>query len=267
MKYLITFVLFLSVWSCKTVDTTPSKPLYNVYCLLDPKDEKISLFLGKVYDLNQIIPTDSGKYITNAKVIIKTANQSIQLLLNPKTKKYEASNKGFLKYETEYNLNITTENNDVLTAKCKIPAKIENFTYKGELNENVYSISFFWKNVNTEESYFKIQASANSNNYFIPIKWENGNSLWRSSSKKSTIESPVGVIENIAKFNSLNLNVSINIMDSFLADYQSKNEKTLAQSGSVLEKFSQPTILPTNIQNGIGVFSSQLTEQLSIKIK
>jgi hypothetical protein len=56
-------------------------------------------------------------------------------------------------------------------------------------------------------------------------------------------------------------------MDSIFADYDKKNIKRLTQDGGLLEKFSQPVVLPSNINNGIGIFGSIINKQITIKIR
>jgi len=51
MKRLLVFVIVCTFWSCKLVEVEILKPQYNVYCILNPDDKKIELFLGNVYNL------------------------------------------------------------------------------------------------------------------------------------------------------------------------------------------------------------------------
>jgi hypothetical protein len=271
MKRLLVFVIVCTFWSCKLVEVEILKPQYNVYCILNPDDKKIELFLGNVYNLNEPIKVDSGKYISKAEIFIFDKEDSLQLKLNPRTKKYEAINNNFLHYGTTYNLTIKTPYLPILSSKTTIPTPIQDLSYKGESDGNMYVVRAFWTNNFQDNCYFKITGTViSSNSYFSFFLWDNNEAIWRIDYKdiySKIIQTPTGAI-NIDKLDSqVSLILTLSSMDSIFADYDKKNIKSLTQDGGLLEKFSQPVVLPSNINNGIGIFGSIINKQITIKIR
>lgn len=273
MKYL-TFVFFIIgciVGACQSVEFETLMPQNNVYCILNPEDKKVELFLGNVYNLNESIKVDSGKYVSNAEIFIFDKKDSLQLKLNPRTKKYEAINNAFLHYGTTYNLTIKIPDQPILSSKTTIPTPIQDLSYKGEIDGYTYVVRAFWMNNFQDNSYFKITGTvSSSNNYFSFFLWDNNEAIWRIDYKdiySKIIQTPTGSI-NIDKLNGqVSLILTLSSMDSVFADYDKKNIKRLTQDGGLLEKFSQPVVLPSNINNGIGIFGAIINKQITIKIK
>ena len=269
--FLITLIA-LSINACKIVDKSIILPKYSVYGILCPTDSLVSVFVGKVYEVNQVFPTDTGKYISSAKVYISNSEKKEQLIFNKKTKKFELINKGFLEYNKTYLLEVNINNSILLKAKTTIPDEIENIKTNKEINENDANITISWQDSPKNTNFYKLEAKMESSNLglYLPFNWEKSGSFWRTNDvfkEGRIINSPYGTLPNLDKATGkIGISLTIFNMEKLYFDFDKKIESVQIRD-TFTEKFESPIILESNMENGLGLFSSYTKKNIFISIK
>lgn len=264
-------LIIIAQFSCKEVSIPTEKPQYNVYCILNPEDKKIELFLGKTFSLNNKITLDSGKVVKDAMVKIISNDSFVTLNFNSLTKKYETNNEGFIQEEKKYSLEIVLNNEaKPLLAETIVPKKVGEINYEFQTEANNATLRLSLKNETTQSEFYSVVVNfIMSTTFYGHFSWDGDSNIWWSESiANSILKTPTGVITNFDKIpKETKLAFNIKNYDKFYFDYAQKNTKRQQQDGGLIEKFSQPVVLPSNIQNGLGIFSSFTEKQIIINLK
>jgi hypothetical protein len=263
------FLLFFVSLGCVRVEEINSIPKYSVYCVLNPDEAKIELFLSNTYAINQNFPIDSGKYIRNAKVVVKSNNRSVTLFLNEKTKKYESPNLNFLKENNEYSLQILI-NQDTLNAQTFIPSKPNLTVEESTIIKNEAQIRVKWLKDKINKTYYRLLGSvdtgAASNPFFY---WDNEFGIWRTSgeySSENTIRSPIGNFVFPSTSKEVDVLISLESLDNYWYQFKNKLDALLIRD-SFTKKFESPIYYQSNITNAVGVFGAFTKTEINLKIK
>jgi hypothetical protein len=271
-KLILLIIVALSLNACIVVDESIIIPKYAVYSILCPTDSLISVFVGKVYEVNQSFPTDTGKYISSAKVFISNSEKKEQLIFNRKTKRFELANKGFLESNKQYFLEVNIDNTILLKAKTTIPDEVENVKTNKEINENDANVIISWQDSPQNTNFYKLEAKTESSNLglYLPFNWEKSGSYWRTNDvfkEGKIINSPYGTLPNLDKVTGkIGVLLTVFNMEKLYFDFDKKIESVQLRD-TFTEKFESPIILESNIENGLGLFSSYTKKNIFVSIK
>lgn len=270
MKRLFLFLATsISFYNCINVEEIKSIPKYSVYCILNPDDSKIELFLSNTYTINQSFPIDSGKYIKNAFVYIRSENNVVKLNLNEKTKKYEVQNNDFLKENETYSLQIII-NQDTLEAQTIIPPKPSLIIEEALVINNEAQISISWLKNKNNESYYRLIGSVDTGRASNPFfYWDNEFGIWRTNninSQTDIIKSPNGNFLFGESNQEVEVLITLEILDSSWFQFKNQLDALLIRD-SFTKKFESPIYYESNISNAVGVFGSYSKAELNFKLK
>ncbi len=264
------FIIVLS--SCDNFfisDVEPPKqgvePQLVVHSYLSPDKDKIfvSVKLSKPIFSNDYSKTED-KEIKNAKVTItnKTTKQVAVIPFNSSWNSYVIYTESFpLKEGETHQLNVSTPDGKSVEASCTIPNAIKgNFkniklqVRKNRYNEERTQLSFEFEDLSEKE-----------NNYgaFAFIKYENGKKDFESeretgfiiSGKGKTIRAELtdgGVSIPLDKITSVEIRL-FSMDKNYYHYFKTVEMQTNDYSGN---PFKEPTIIVSNIKNGLGVFGA-----------
>jgi hypothetical protein len=270
--------------SCIKIDevSTDRTNKFAVVCLVSPTDSLITAFVSTVIPINQEFKA-SDVVVKNAKVSISSAQQKIQLIFVDSTQRYQITTRNFVNYDTQYELLVEIPNQMPLKASCRTLKEI-NPNVKIMRQSNNVLLEVNWRDSPNEQNVYSISAT-----YWNKQLRRLSNSIdWEGIARSSLRLSDEGFtgaemvargnvaqsssISDTTKFNLVFTNIDQNTTD-FLDKRSAQYNQNQANQQSVLdfisnatqkqndlssffERFKEPVLLSSNIENGLGYFGS-----------
>jgi len=286
MKKLKYFCLLLILFSCKKhieldKDFSQTKPVLN--CFFSPQD---SLFVNLTQSRSPLVSgLDSFEVLQNANIKIYENNLQQSILFDFNGYYYKAQNFS-AKPNCKYKIEITTEDNKVLTAEDSIiSASPINWVLKEKLmieNFNYAKVTFNFSDNKDVTNYYWLNVYA----YWKPIDAK----YWGTYLSKIETNDPVlanwsGYKDKIIlftdeKFNGLNYNMSFNFFISYedsikvvfklnsvsqgLYNYLKSVQKQ-GENPEFPNPLEEPTFIYSNVKGGLGIFGAYNSSIDSIK--
>jgi hypothetical protein len=281
----ITFLTSILLSACVQVaDISPkSIPKFAVVALISPTDSLMTAFLSVVNPLGQEFKAEDLK-IKNAKVSISSGQNSVQLIYVDSTQRYQLTKKGFVQFDTKYDLLIEIPNQTPLKASCKTLKNLA-IHFKVNLEDKKVVLETNWKDTPEEANVYSLSVSYwNAQLRRIStsgVDWDgiarsyftisDQNLSGQEITEKGTILKSSS-ISDTTKF-TLNFgNIDQQTTDFFdkrssqynqnkanqqsVFDFISNATQGQTDLSNFFERFKEPVLLPFNIENGLGFFGS-----------
>jgi Domain of unknown function (DUF4249) len=274
--------IFCTLACVQVVEIPPNNlPKYAVVSTVSPADTLLSAFVSKVipvgdnFNSEELIPQ-------NAIVKISGEGKAIELKYNSTSKRYESREKGFINFGKKYELSVSIPQAVNLKAITEILPK-RHFDLETETKQDTLYLTAKWTKNKQTESYTGISAfyAGKTPNTFQYVSWG------RYTETDTGIEAFGKLaLANIAKPNILTVRwteMDIVARTYFLKRSQQYNQnESLQQSmlafavgasanganlNSFFERFKDPVLLPTNVQNGLGYFGSYIVDEQKVVLK
>lgn len=265
MRYWL--LLLLGLTGCIQVPPPDPMPQYAVIGVLDPENEKLAVFISRVFGYNEAIPIDSGKFVSDARVEIRSAQATRELKLNQVTKEYEAVNQGFIQPGERYELWIRI-GLDELRAETRVPEAVSvRLASKSVANQQV-EVQLAWPFSSKGQANYQLSAQVDFGQPSFPFFYWGDELFGTTIQEKGRVRtqevfSPVGYFSFSAREKSATLSVQVESMDAVWFDYNEISKKLINRSPE-LRRFEGPLFLPSNITGGLGVFGSKTSTLLEI---
>lgn len=285
--------ILVAVIASNCVEVSPlsptASPKFAVVAVISPTDSLVTAFVSTINPLGQEFKAPDVT-VKNAKVIIKSGAEQLQLRYVDSTQRYQVVTKSFVRYDTNYELLVEIPNQTPLKATYKTLKEISP-TIQLTQDKQKVEIGVNWKDTPDESNLYSL-----SINYWNAqlgrisssgIDWEgiartsitisdNGSlnytvkgTLLKSSSVSDTTKFTL-LFYNIDKatsdfFNKRSAQYNQNranqqsIFD-FIADV-SQNQTDL---NTFFERFKEPVLLPSNIENGLGFFGGYYQKRIKL---
>ncbi|WP_169579743.1 DUF4249 family protein [Runella zeae] len=287
--------LWILVWviTSNCIEVSPlspkASPKFAVVAVISPTDSLVTAFVSTINPLGQEFKT-SDMVVKNAKVNIKSGAEQLQLQYVDSIQRYQTVTKSFVRYDTNYELLVEIPNQTPLKATYKTLKEISPTIQLIQDKQNV-EIKVNWKDTPDESNVYSL-----SINYWNAqlgrisssgIDWEgiartsitisdNGNlnytakgTLPKSSSVSDTTKFTL-LFYNIDKatsdfFNKRSAQYNQNQANQqsifeFITDV-SQNQTDL---NTFFERFKEPVLLPSNIENGLGFFGGYYQKRIKL---
>ncbi len=267
-KVFICLIIAILFYSCIKVDSVQPLPKYSIYGIIAPHDSLLSVFVGKVYAIGQSFPSDTGKYVSTAKVWLESELGIKELFFNKVTKKYQSLNNNYIKSEKVYTLKIKLNDGEMMEATTVVPNDIQNFTFSKAIIADDFILETSWNDDPKIKNYYKLTGLPQSKSYYSPyFYWDKSLVVWRvGDNEGKTIKSPQGLLQNISKYDGVYILLTLQNMEKIYFDFDNKLV-AIQNRSSFTEKFETPILFESNIKNGLGLFSSYTEKQVIIQTK
>lgn len=265
MRYWL--LLLLGLTGCIQVPPPDPIPQYAVMGVLDPEDEKMAVFISRVFGYNDPIPIDSGKFVPEAQVEIRSAQATRVLRLNQVTKEYEALNQGFIQPGERYELRIRV-GSDELRAETRVPEAVSvRLASKSMANQQV-EIQLAWPFSSLGQANYQLSAQVDFGQPSFPFFYWGDELFGTTLQEKNRVRaqeifSPVGYFAFSARETSARVSIQLESMDTIWFDYNEVLKRLINRSPE-LRRFEGPLFLPGNITGGLGVFGSKTSTVIEI---
>jgi hypothetical protein len=283
LKYIFALLLCQFFYSCIEVDEQlqTANAKLAVIALLSPSDSLVAAFVSVVNPLNKEFNV-SESVPRNAKVSIISGGKKIILPFVDSTQRYQLFDKGFIKFNNQYELLVEVNGYNSVHSSCNMLKEIIP-TASISNDDKKVTFTIKWKDTPIETNaysvyvrYWNQQVRSIS---FSGVIWNNsiGSSFNVSDVNLSNPE--ITAIGNLTKSKSISdtttFFVNFTNIDQQTSTFLSKrssqynqnesNQQSIsdfisdvsnkqADLNSFFERFKEPVLLPTNIENGLGYF-------------
>lgn len=284
----------LIAFGCVEVNTVSPKtsPKFAVIALISPTDSLITAFVSAINPLGQEFKA-SDMIVKNAKVSMSSGKEQLQLRYVDSTQRYQAVTKSFVKYDTHYDLSVEIPSQLPLKAGYKTLKEISP-TIQLTKAEQKIGIEVSWKDTPEEANIYSL-----SINYWNAqlrrisssgIDWEgiarssitisdreNNHSIFTSKGTLSKSSS----ISDTTKFTLLFYNIDQTTSNFFnkrsaqynqnqanqqsIIDFITDVSQNQTDLNTFFERFKEPVLLPTNVENGLGFFGGYYQKRIKIE--
>jgi Domain of unknown function (DUF4249) len=286
--------LALIAFGCVEVNSVSPKASlkFAIIALISPTVSLITAFVSAINPLGQEFKA-SDLIVKNAKVIISSGKEQLQLRYVDSTQRYQAVTKSLVKHDTNYDLLVEIPNQLPLKAKYRTLKEISPTILLAKDNQKV-RIEVSWKDTPEEANIYSLSINywnaqlrrisssgidwegiartsiTISDKEFNNISFTSKGSLLKSSSISDTTEFTL-LFYNIdqatsdffsrrsAQYNQNQANQQ-SIID-FITDV-SQNQTDL---NTFFERFKEPVLLPSNVENGLGFFGGYYQKRIKIE--
>jgi hypothetical protein len=265
MKSIVYFILSILTVGCVDVP----KPYQStdktfVYCVINPDDEITNLTLNKLYDVNTVIPVDSGKSIENAIIKIIGDKGSLNLKYNRKNQRYESPSKGFFESENTYTLQIIN-GDEVYRATTTIPPKHTIQVKNIHRDNNLVTMEIGWNKIGNVPVHFaifgQVELSATAFGFF---NFGNTAGVWRAKNTRNYYETPIGNFTFPASFTFSKVILTLKSQEPVWGEFED-NLINVQNRTSFSKNFESPLFFKFNVEGAYGIFSSFQEQQLTIQ--
>lgn len=283
LKYIFVLLLCQLFYSCIEVDeqVQTANAKIAVVALLSPSDSLIAAFVSIVNPLNKEFNV-SESIPKNAKIVIISGDKKIILPFVDSTQRYQLFNTSFIKFDSQYELFVEVNGYNSVHSSCKTLKEIVPTASLSNDDKKV-TFSIKWKDTPIETNaysvyvrYWNQQVRSLSSSGVI---WNNSISSSFSISDVSLSKTEITAIGNLTKSKSIsdtttffvnftNIDQETNTFLSKRSSQYNQNESNQqsiidfisdvsnkqADLNSFFERFKEPILLPSNIENGLGYF-------------
>lgn len=236
-----------------------------VYCVINPEDEITNLTLNKLYNVNTVIPIDSGKSIENAVIKIIGDKGILNFTYNKKNQRYESPSKGFFESEKMYALQITHGDN-ICKATTTIPPKHTIQIKNIQKDNNLVTMDIGWNKIGNVPVHFAIFGQVElSSTTFGFFNFGNTAGVWKSKNTSSYYETPIGNFFFPASFSSSKVNLTLKSQEPIWGEFED-NLINVQNRTSFSKNFESPLFFKFNVEGAYGIFSSFQEQQITIQI-
>lgn len=263
-RFLALFIFSCLLLSCIEVDTDITMPRASVFSLVSPSDSIISVFVGRVYERGEPILLDSGKYLSEAKVSIRSSTVIKDLMFNNKTKFYEGVNNSFIQPDEPYTLNVEVEGLSIQGA-TRVPAQ-----YALTVDTLNKEVNVSWKKGSAFGNY-ELTGAAVFEGYFQGrFSWGAKGGIWDTADDQhtgETVTAPAGIITFPETVRKVLLNIRLRAYDPHTYDFI-KKEEILENRTELFKRLEAPVFLNSNLgENAVGLFGSYTESKTEISIE
>lgn len=266
MRLILYFIFSTLIVGCIDVpEPNPSIDAVFVYCIINPDEEITHLTLNKFYNVNTVIPVDSGKSIENAKIKIIGNNKSLDLVYNSKRQRYEAPSKGFFESENTYTLQVAHENKNY-RATTTIPPKHIIQVKNIQKDNHLVTMEIGWNKIGNVPVHFaifgQVELSATSFGFF---NFGNTAGVWKSKKTSTYYETPIGNFIFPTTYAKSRVNLTLKSQEPIWGDFE--DNLILVQNRTSFSKnFESPLFFKFNVEGAYGIFSSFQENHVTIEL-
>lgn len=293
LKYIVALLLCQLFYSCIEVDehVQTGNAKIAVVALLSPSDSLIAAFvsivnpLNKEFNVNESIPK-------NAKVSIISSGKKVTLQSVDSTKRYQLFDKNFIKFDSHYELFVEVNGYNSVSSNYNTLKEIIPTASQSNDDEKV-TFSIKWKDTPVEANIYNVfvrywnqQIRSTS---FSGVIWNNNIGSSFSISDVNLSNSEITAIANLTKSKSIsdtttffvifnNIDQQTNAFFSkrssqcnqnesnqqSISDFISDVSNKQANLNSFFERFKEPVLIPSNIENGLGYFGGYYGKTIKI---
>jgi Domain of unknown function (DUF4249) len=236
-----------------------------VYCVINPDDEITKVTFNKLYNINTVIPIDSGKSIENAVIKIIGVKGNLNFIYNKKNQRYESLSKGFFESENKYTLQIN-HGEKVYRANTTIPPKHTIQVKNIQKDNNLVTMEIGWhKNGNVPVHFAifgQVELSSTSFGFF---NFGNTSGVWKSKNTSSYYETPIGNFTFPAAYTSSKVILTLKSQEPIWGEFED-NLINVQNRTSFSKNFESPLFFKFNLEGAYGIFSSFQEQQTTIQI-
>lgn len=265
MKCLFLLLTFSClVLSCIEVDTDVTLPRVSVFSLISPSDSVITVFVGRVYKRGESIPLDSGKYLSDARVSIRSSSDVKDLVFNNKTKFFELKNDGFVQPDKTFSLNVEVEGLSI-QGQTHVPA-----LYPLKVDTLNKEINVSWEKAVAFGNYELIGAIVFEGYFQGRFSWGTKGGIWDTADDQhtgKTIMAPAGTVTFPEKVQKAFLNIRLKAYDTYTYEFI-KKEEILGNRTELFKRLEAPVFLNSNLgEKAVGLFGSYTESKSEITIE
>ncbi|AEI50694.1 DUF4249 family protein [Runella slithyformis] len=285
--------LALIAFGCVEVNSVSPKvgPKFAVIALISPTDSLITVFVSAINPLGQEFKA-SDMIVKNAKVRMSSGKEQLQLLFVDSTQRYQAVSRTFVRYGTNYDLLVEIPNQLPLKARYKTLKEISP-TIQLTKDERKIAIEVSWNDTPEEANIYSL-----SINYWnAQLRRISSSGMdWEGIARTSISISDKGInqssfttkgtlsksssISDTTKFTLLFYNIDQATSDFFnkrsaqynqnqanqqsIIDFITNVSQNQTDLNTFFERFKEPVLLPTNVENGLGFFGGYYQKRIKI---
>lgn len=281
-------LLMVVTAGCIKVEEPEQSLRHAVFCALSPEDSLLTATVSRVVSIGERYDSDSVEIVT-ATVTVSNGTLTKQLIYNAKQRRYETPNDGFVQSGQQYQLTAQVEQTTPLTGTCVVPSTAPEFQLKGELLGDDYAFIINWQDQPNERNYYKISTDIQGDapppyspptggsatavvGSSLQVNWGSGFApylfLTDETSDGQRIQPVDGFVRRAAlSINPIYVSVSVSNMDKLYYEFDRASYKTTATDDGLLNRFKEPGEMPSNIENGLGIFTAYSRRTVRIRIK
>ncbi len=293
LKYILTLSFCQLFYSCIEVDMPlqTAKAKIAVIALLSPSDSLIAAFVSVVNPLDKEFNV-SESVPRNAKVSIMSGGRKIILPYVDSTQRYQLFDKSLVKFDSQYELFV--EVNGYNSVRSSYNTLKETIPMTSLLNDDKkVTFSIKWKDSPVEANMYNVfvrywNQQIRSISY-SGIIWNNNVGSSFSISDVNLSNPEITAIGNLTKSKSIsdtttffvvfsNIDQQTNAFFSKRSSQYNQNESNQqsisdfisdisnkqADLNSFFERFKEPVLIPSNIENGLGYFGGYYSKTIKI---
>ena len=293
MKYIIALLLSQFFYSCVEIDeqVQTGNAKIAVVALLSPPDSLIAAFvsivnpLNKEFNVNESIPK-------NAKISIISGDRKIILPYVDSTQRYQIFDKSFVKFDNQYELIVEVKGYNSVRSSYNTLKEITPTASQSNDDKKV-TFSIKWKDTpveaNTYNVYVRYWNQQIRSTSFSGVIWNNNIGSSFSISDVNLSNPEITAIANLTKSKSIsdtttffvifsNIDQQTNAFFSKRSSQYNQNESNQqsisdfisdvsnkqTDLNSFFERFKEPVLIPSNIENGLGYFGGYYGKTIKI---
>ncbi len=286
MNRLLVLVGVVSLVSaCIEVESPQPLPDYAVFCVLSPGDSLLIATLSRVVPVGERYRLDSTVALPDAVVTLAEGNRVVRLRYNARNFRYEIRNEGFVQPQRTYRLAAEIKNQAPLRASCRVPSDGLAFTTTGEFSGEDYVFSVTWTDLPGEENFYFLTGEVQGN---VPMRVPIGNGLtgisplmvaWGTGFNPRVFTtdknrdgqrfySPEGIVRRAANAtDSVLLSIRLENRSPEYFEYSQKIlDQPMGEDG-LISRFKEPALVPSNVENGLGLFGAFSRKTIRVRLK
>lgn len=282
-------MLFASLFGCINVEQLQPVARYAVFCVLVPEDSVVAASVVRIIRVGERFTTDSLTVPGADVLLTNEIGDRLRLVYNARQRRYVATNQSFVKVNQRYRLVISFSDSKPMTASCTVPDVAPVLQLTGQVINDDYSFSAQWQDNPNRRNQYKLSptlsAEANPNasgplggtatatptSMVLFVSWDDSSASYLYVNDELTQTGQVlqrdGTIRRLSDVKKLILTLSLLNADRLFLDYDRLSLKQNGTEDDLLTRFSEPIELPSNIENGLGVFCAYSRSTVKIQVK
>lgn len=293
MKYIIALLLCQLFYSCIEVDeqVQTGNAKIAVVALLSPSDSLIAAFVSTVNPLNKEFNIN-GSIPKNAKVTIISEGKKVILPFVDSTKRYQMFDKNFVKFDSQYELIVEVKGYNSVRSSYNTLKEITPTTSQSNDDKKI-TLSIKWKDSPVEANIYNVYVRYWNQQIrsisYTGVTWNDNIGSSFSISDVNLSNPEITAIGNLTKSKSIsdtttffvifsNIDQQTNTFFSKRSSQYNQNESNQqsisdfisgvsskqADLNSFFDRFKEPVLIPSNIENGLGCFGGYYSKTIKI---
>lgn len=267
---------------CVRVESPSPLPTHAVFCVLSPGDSLLVATMSRVVPVGERYRLDSAVSIPNAVVTISGKFRTVRLAYNAAKRRYEAANDRFVLPRETYRLRVQLPNQLPLEASCRVPAECPEMKVQGEKNGEDFAFNVTWPDVPGEDNQYFLTASVEGNGFVqspngtigivnLLVSWGTGFGSRVVTTDKNQdgqrLFSPEGTVRKaFPSRDSLVLRVVLENANPDYFDYSQAVASQRTSDDGLIGRLKEPVLVPSNVENGLGIFGAYTRRTVRVRI-